>query len=111
MRNVAETMTLMDRILLVVVSILVGVVLAANPRMGWLSYMDMGDLIQGVATSFFLAAIVWMHRGGKSVVENNTRALEHLGTSLENIEKTTEETAKSLEEHRRQFAGVHGVKS
>ena len=112
-----ETMTLLDRILLVVVSILIGVVLASNPKMEWLSHMDMGDLVQGIATTSFLAAIVWMHRGGKSVVENNTQAMNavvqemrDLNGTLEYIEENVKHTRDQMEKHRREFAGVHGAK-
>lgn len=118
MRNEAQTMALLDRLVLVAVSVFIGVALASQSRsMSFFEQIQPGEIISAIVALIFIFTALRMHRGGERVVENNTAAMNNvaqqmqaLNGKLEVIEKTTDKTRDELESHRREFAAALGVK-
>lgn len=118
MRSVPETMALLDRLVLVAVSVLIGVALASHGRtMFFFEQIAPGEIISAIVALIFIFVSLRMHRGGERVVENNTAAMNNvaqqmqaLNGKLDVIEKTTDKTRDELESHRREFAAALSVK-
>ena len=118
MRSVPETMALLDTLVLVAISMLIGVTSASHGRtMFFFEQIAPGEIISAIVALIFIFVSLRMHRGGERVVENNTSAMNNVAQEmraingkLEGIEKTTDKTRDDLENHRREFAAAHGVK-